>query len=369
MKPSFITGEIETSVGKIPQIATTCNFDDYIGTIKVRSAIGRGHYSVKPGLYAIGCPTSNSEILVTANYKLSFDVVRRNLNKLNVWLLVLDTKGVNVWCAAGKKTFGTDELVHRISVSQLNKIVTHRRIIVPQLGAPGISAFEVRKKTALLLTNTNQTITTSATSFTLSSLKVETGFKVIFGPVRASDIKQFLESGFKATAAMRTVHFNMKDRAILIPVEVILGLKYLLPAIAVLGILSGLNRTGLIFSQMLHNTTFVIANTTVAYMAGTIFAPLLLPYIPFRSFSLKGASIGIIAFFLLFMSKQTGALTETIAWLLIMLSTSSFLTMNFTGTSNYTSLSGVLKEMKIAVPIQIGSLSIGIILFIISKLI
>jgi acetyl-CoA decarbonylase/synthase complex subunit gamma len=43
--------------------------------------------------------------------------------------------------------------------------------------------------------------------------------------------------------------------------------------------------------------------------------------------------------------------------------------MNFTGSSTYTSLSGVKKEMKISVPIQIGFALIGIVLQVVGKFI
>jgi CO dehydrogenase/acetyl-CoA synthase gamma subunit (corrinoid Fe-S protein) len=91
-------------------------------------------YAVEPGLYAIGEPDSESNVFVTANYKLSFDILRKNLKGMNSWILVLDTKGINVWCAAGKGTFGTDEIVRRINEAQLHKVINHRKIIVPQQG-------------------------------------------------------------------------------------------------------------------------------------------------------------------------------------------------------------------------------------------
>ena len=68
-------------------------------------------YKVDPGLYAVGRPTVESPVLVSANYKLSFDRLRSQLTGLDAWMLVLDTHGVNVWCSAGKGTFGTDEIV------------------------------------------------------------------------------------------------------------------------------------------------------------------------------------------------------------------------------------------------------------------
>jgi acetyl-CoA decarbonylase/synthase complex subunit gamma len=54
------------------------------------------------------------------------------------------------------------------------------------------------------------------------------------------------------------------------------------------------------------------------------------------------------------------------AWLLIIPAISSFMVMNFTGTTTFTSLSGVMREMKYAVPVQIVAAIAGIILWITS---
>ena len=139
------------------------------------------NYSVNPGLYAVGTPDKASPVLVTANYKMTFDVLRKELSGLDVWILVLDTKGINVWCAAGKGTFGTKELVHRIRVVSLEKIVNHKRLILPQLGATGVAAHKVKE---------------------------ETGFNVHYGPVRASDLKRFISDGYRADKEIRRVTFG-----------------------------------------------------------------------------------------------------------------------------------------------------------------
>jgi hypothetical protein len=39
-----------------------------------------------------------------------------------------DTKGINVWCAAWKGTFGTEELIRRIETSGLAAVVSHRTL-------------------------------------------------------------------------------------------------------------------------------------------------------------------------------------------------------------------------------------------------
>ena len=164
-------GTVETPAGAVSQVATRLSRSDRLGAIAVRLGIRRMGYAVAPGLYAAGSPGEQSPVLVSANYKLSFDHLRRELGGLDAWILVLDTKGVNVWCAAGKGTFGTDEIVGRVEESHLSQVVGHRALIVPQLGAPGVAAHEVKELS---------------------------GFRVVYGPVRASDISAFLAAGMKA---------------------------------------------------------------------------------------------------------------------------------------------------------------------------
>ena len=110
-------------------------------------------------------------------------------------------------------------------------------------------------------------------------------------------------------------------------------------------------------------------NVFLAYLSGIVITPMSLPYIPARTFSLKGFYTGAIVFlFLLFLNLAGSNAFEIISWFLIITAISSFLAMNFTGSSTYTSLSGVKKEMKISLPLQIGFTISGIVLQVIGKL-
>ena len=135
-----MTGTVSTPAGSVPQVSSELHWRDHWGAIKARWGVGRMDYAIDPGLYALGNPDRESPVLVSANYKMSFDELRSSLPGRDLWILVLDTKGINVWCAAGKGTFGTEELVRRIESSGLKEIVSHRSIILPQLGAPGVAA-------------------------------------------------------------------------------------------------------------------------------------------------------------------------------------------------------------------------------------
>ncbi len=319
----WMIGEIETPIGNIPRIGTRLTFRDELGALKVRFAIGRNHYAVEPGLCALGEPTPESPVFVSANYKLSFDCLRCALGGINGWILVLDTKGINVWCAAGKGTFGTEEIVNRVKQTKLNQVVSHRKLIVPQLGAPGVSAPEVAK---------------------------QSGFSVLYGPVRAEDLPEFIESNFKATPEMRRVRFTLRDRIAVIPVELVIWFKQALGLAVALALLSGFSRDG----YSLANAPRAFGLVFAGWLTGGALVPVLLPQIPARAFSIKGLWAGLALWVVLGTAGLMGPtnLIE-LGWGLMLIAIVSFMALNFTGTSTYTSMSGVKKEMKIAIPLQL----------------
>ena len=335
----WVTGEIESAVGAVPQVATTLDWRDRLGAAGVRLGVRRMSYAVEPGLYAVGTPTTGSPVFVTANYKLSFDHLRRELGGIDGWILVLDTKAVNVWCAAGKGTFGTGELIGRIEATGLGEVVSHRRLILPQLGAPGVAAHEVRR---------------------------QTGFRVIYGPVRAGDIPAFIAAGERASAEMRQVHFYLGDRLAVVPLELVQSGRFALPIAAVFFVLAGFSRNGYALAGLAGAREALLL--LIAYVAGAALAPLLLPWLPGRALSLKGAVLGLLlAAILVVTGVVPGGGLEVAAWLLLMPAVAAFLTMNYTGATTYTSLSGVLKEMKYAVPAEIAGVVIGLGLWLVAR--
>ena len=317
----------------IQAVSTSLTFKDTLGAWKVRWGIWRMDYAVESGLYTVGKPDVNSPVLVSANYKLTFDTLRKNLAGLDCWLLILDTKGVNVWCAAGKGTFGTEELVNRIESVGMYEIVAHKKLVLPQLGAPGVSAHEVGRRT---------------------------GFSVIYGPVRANDIKTFLSSGYKATKEMRTVRFTLWDRLVLAPMELVEVTKI---SMVIFGFMFLIN---LFAARAFGVMDFLIY--TAAALIGSLITPVLLPAVPGKAFAFKGWLLGAIGTALIVWGYGWFAspfLLLGIGYMLALPAFTSFLAMNFTGASTYTSPSGVLKEMTIAVPFIVLSLLAGAVLILI----
>jgi SAM-dependent methyltransferase len=138
------------------------------------------------GLYRIGSPDRRSPVLVTGNYELT---VRRLVaaidGAVDCWLVVANSRGINVWCAAGGGHFTAEDVIAAIKTSGVTEVVDHHALILPQLCANGVDGWKIRQ---------------------------ETHWGVHWGPVRASDIPAYLNNGRKKPEAMRHVEFPLKAR-------------------------------------------------------------------------------------------------------------------------------------------------------------
>lgn len=291
------------------QTTSTLTFSDRWDHFITRWGYRRGHHRVAPGLYRLGNPDEKSPVFVTANYTLSFDAVREALAGQNCHILVLDTHGVNVWCAAGKGTFSTDELVRKIESSRLKEVVSHRVVILPQLGASGVSAHEVKKRAH---------------------------FKVEYGPVRAADLPEYLKTR-QATAAMRKVSFTFKERMVLAPVELVQHLLPFTAAILVLWLLLG---------------PLAGWAALAAFFACCVLFPALLPWLPTRQFSIKGFTLGALTALPFAALSFTGGqplwqqAVLALAFLAGIPAVTAYIALNFTGATPLTGPTEVAREMR-----------------------
>lgn len=337
MKNHWIAGHIETLAGRVPRVETRWTWRDRLGAMAVRWGIGRNRYTVNPGLYAVGRPGPASPLLVTANYKLSFDHLRRVLCGLDAWIVVLDTKGINVWCAAGKGTFGTAEVVHRLAEVKATQLVRHAAVVLPQLAGPGVAAHEVRK---------------------------QSGFKVVYGPVRAADLPAFLRNGMRATPGMRRVTFTLRERLALTPIEV---LHTFIPALVIMlffFLAAGLGQHG--YRVAVEQWPGIAVAVWANFLAGVVLVPALLPVLPGRSFAVKGAEMGILTGAALWWGGTYGPV-EGAGMLLLSAAVCSFLGLMFTGCTPYTSPSGVRREMPWALRLEMAAAAVGLTLWLAAR--
>jgi NAD-dependent dihydropyrimidine dehydrogenase PreA subunit len=139
------------------------------------------------GLRRAGSPTRSSPVLVTCNFHLTVKRLMCSLEKAGVdaWVLVAESRGVNVWCAAGGEEFNTHSVVSAVKTSGIADLVDHRRLILPPLGAPGIRLDEVR---------------------------AQTRWSVRWGPVRAADLPAYLAQRGRRDEPMKRVTYNWRER-------------------------------------------------------------------------------------------------------------------------------------------------------------
>lgn len=137
------------------------------------------------GLRRIGKPGRSSPVLVTGNFSLTVRRLTRALWGIDAWLLVADSKGVNVWCAAGGNELTAASVASVVKTTGIELDVDHRILILPPLGAPGIRAKDLRDKT---------------------------GWKVTWGPVRVRELPRFLLGDQTRSEEMKHVSYTAKER-------------------------------------------------------------------------------------------------------------------------------------------------------------
>jgi hypothetical protein len=337
-----VDGVVDSGGGPVRRVSTRLTPRDRHGAWRVRWGLGRDDYRVQPGLYAVGSPGAEAPVLVSANYKLSFDRLRAAADGLSAWLLVVDTRGINVWCAAGKGTFSAAEINRMVEQTKLAAVVDHRRLVLPQLAAPGVAAHKVKKGS---------------------------GFRAVFGPLRAADLPAFLAGGMTATPQMRAVSFDLGERLVLAPVELSVALRPLALALSagVLGI-SALGRGGPSLRRAIRQGGPAIGAAWVALLGGGLVTPALRPWLPGRALSAKGATVGAAlaaGCVLVLRPRLSGAAMVSV--LAGVPAATSYVAMNFTGSTPYTSPSGVQREMRRALPFQVAGAAVAVVAGVLAK--
>lgn len=136
------------------------------------------------GLVRIGDPGRDSPVLVTGNFTLTIRRLIDTLQNHDVWLLCANSKGINVWCAAGGGHLTHHDIISVVRTSGIGEEVDHRELVLPQLCATGVE----RRKIA------------------------ETGWSPRWGPARLEDLPVFLKRRRHVVRRERFVRFPFWER-------------------------------------------------------------------------------------------------------------------------------------------------------------
>jgi NAD-dependent dihydropyrimidine dehydrogenase PreA subunit len=142
-------------------------------------------HATRPGLRRIGHPGPASPVLVTGNYTLTVRRLRDALGGRDAWLVIANSRGVNVWCAAGGGHLTDHDVIGALRASRIDDVVQHRRLVLPQLAATGIERRHIVDAT---------------------------GWKAVWGPARLEDLPAFLDRGGRVVQRERFMRFPLWER-------------------------------------------------------------------------------------------------------------------------------------------------------------
>jgi hypothetical protein len=262
-------------------------------------------FAVKPGLYYVWQRDENAPIIVTANNYLTVFLLVRRIGKRNVRLLVIDTRGINVWCAAGKGQFSSSEIIDKATYFGLINRENKKTFILPKFSLAGVNLAELRNN----------------------------GIHPIIGPLYAKDVPSFLDQGTYENRVDDIVKFGLKSRAFTaLPTAVQFFYYFLGIYVISLGTLT----TGVIWIA-----------TGLAFVY-----PLLFPLLPGKFFAIKGVFMALsISIFALLVTNFD--LANQLSLTVFLFATSIFISLSYTGNSAVSNYSSVRKETARFLPVVV----------------
>lgn len=303
---------------------------------------------IQPGLYKIGNPSPASPVIVTANYELTYYTVMRALARdgIEAWVLVCDTAGINVWCAARGTHFNSDDVIHMIRLTGLWSVVQHRELILPQLAAAGMDVNAIRDRT---------------------------GFRVRYGPVRIQDLSKWmnLERPRPKPREMATVTFSLRERMEMTVAHIPFLFAALLwkPFLAIVVGLLGFN--ALLFTVLPAVFTMTIPTSLgvvylllqflLALFGNALVLGIIFPVLPSKDNSFIRRGVGFagvtLPVALLIMLLMAAHSTVIVSWMVVQLVLSIALTMDFAGMTPVSDPKVIREEYPYLIrTLQIGGL-------------
>ncbi len=262
-------------------------------------------FIVRPGLYTLGAADESSPMLVTGNYYLTVFLLARRLRNHAVRLLIIDTKGINVWCSAGKGQFSASEIADKAAACGLLSGEKRLRLVLPKFSLSGVNLGELRKHRII----------------------------PVIGPMYAKDVPAFLGQEKHSNQVEDRVDFGLRARAFTaLPTAVQFFYYFLGVYVISLG---------------------AISPAVVGIATGLAFAyPMLFPWLPGRLFAVKGfwLALAASALSLLF---TAGSLLEQLPLMVFLCATAIFVGLSYTGNSAVSNYTSVRKETARFLPVVV----------------
>lgn len=325
---------------------TKLQFDskrDFIKSIIDQVFLFKKTFSVKPGLYYTGDHYDiTAPILVTCNYHLTVYKLWKTVNHLNTRILVIDTEGINVWCAAGKGKFCTaaiQEQLEKVDPNQLSVLEISKEhrlpLVIPKLALSGVKLKKL----------------------------IDLNYQPIIGPIYMEEIPDFLHQKPLINCKTEKFEFDISDRLFTLPGSLLQFLLYsIYPAIP-LFLLNAIFPNGC--SNILwYQIPILFFSVATLYI-------IIFPYLPSRKFAIKGLTLAsclllpiLVVFFINPIS--IGSIYSSLSLVSIVLATGIFFGLYYTGNSGVSNYSLVKLEIVRYLPISAILYGLGLVMFILS---
>jgi hypothetical protein len=286
-------------------------------------------YAVEPGLYYTGeAWDPDAPLLVTGNYLLTVLAVVRALGDRPVGLLVVDSDGINVWCASGKGRFSAQLILTELDRYDPALLGERPRLILPKLGLGGVKLELLRKL----------------------------GMRPVVGPVHARDLPAFLDDTPLKHRRHDRLVFGWRARAFSALPGLVQYLGYGLAALlALLGI------------EALGGPAVPLGMLAIVAWLGAAY-PLLFPFIPGRRFAVKGLWLGGATALGLGAAGMLGSAPTALvaATALFCLACAVFVGLSYTGNSAVSNYSEVRTEIARFLPVDVILFLAALVTFLLS---
>jgi ubiquinone/menaquinone biosynthesis C-methylase UbiE len=201
------------------------------------------HVPIEPGIYISGTPGPKDPIIVTANYDYTYIRVMNDLKKTNAFVLCVDSRGINVWCAARGDDFGNKQLMEAVDATGIQHITKTKRLFLPQLCAGGVSAPKLPMKTPKF------------------------PFDIMYGPVWSKDLPEYLDTKpVRKPIKMKSAEFTLPHRILAGTTHTAFLFRkiFLIPLLAFLGILLIAKQTSVIWVVLNYVMSIILTNLLIA---------------------------------------------------------------------------------------------------------
>jgi ubiquinone/menaquinone biosynthesis C-methylase UbiE len=318
----------------------------FIGILRCLLTGQVDHVPIEPGIYKSGNPNSKSPIIVTANYLFTYIRLMKDIQEIDAWVLCVDSRGINVWCAARGPDFGNKQIIEAVKASGIGKKTDSKTLYLPQLAAGGVAVPKLPKNTE---------------DFPFRSVK--------YGPVWSKHLPQYLkDKPAKKPDFMKLAKFTLyhRMRGFITHSTFLLRKIFFWPS---MGLLLFLLIAG-VFIQDFTRLIFV-GEIWLAVLVANLLITTLFPLTNFtRRFVVKGIIFGILNVvvfgFILWLINQS---IPFVLWNSVFLFWLAFFsTMSFSGYTFSTSITEISNEYPVFKQLNKYLLYLGLILSVVGAI-